>query len=264
MKITNQSGFKNLSQSIQTAHQKKQAELKKASKQFEAIFLNYMMKSMRETIPKAGLLKEGLANNIYTSMFDSYLSEKASAHQSLGLASMIYKQLSGRLQMKPENIKLDSHIRPLQRPEGQTDQFKKLSLPAGFKKLEPIIQRAGKTFGVDPDLIRSVIYHESAGNSQAVSPEGAKGLMQLMDATARDMGVENVWDPAENIFAGTRYLKSLMNRYGGDEVLALASYNAGPGNVEKYGGIPPFAETKTYVKRVMQRYLAFKLRTPSI
>ena len=259
MKVTDHASFKNLSQSIKNDQQKKQAELKKAAKQFESLFLNYMLKSMRETVPKGGLFKEGIANDIYTSMFDSYLSEKASSHQSMGLANMIYKQLSGRLQMNPEEIKVDKATNPLQ-PTGQKVQgFKKMSMPERFRKLNPIIQKAGEKFGVDPDLIRSVIYHESGLDPEAVSPSGAKGLMQLMDNTAGEMGVKNVWDPAENIIGGTRYLKSLLNRYGGDEVLALASYNAGPGNVEKYHGVPPFSETKRYVKRVMQGYLAFKL-----
>jgi len=259
MKIADHTSFKNLSQSIQNEQQKKQAELKKAAKQFESLFLNYMLKSMRETVPKDGLFKEGIADDIYTSMFDSYLSEKVSSHQSMGLANMIYKQLSGRLHMNPEEIKINKTAKPLPRTEQKAQEFKKLSMPERFQKLNPIIEKASETFGVDPDLIRSVIYNESGLNPEAVSPSGAKGLMQLMDSTADKMGVKNVWDPAENIIGGTRYLKSLLTRYDGDEVLALASYNAGPGNVEKYHGVPPFSETKRYIKRVMQGYLAFKL-----
>jgi len=259
MKVTNPTKLNNLSQSINTDQQKKQAELRKAAKEFESLFLNYMLKSMRETVPKGGLFKEGIADDIYTSMFDSYLSEKASAHQSMGLANMIYKQLSGRLHMNPEEIKSDETMKSIRASGQKVQEFKKLSVPERFRKLDPIIQEAGETFGVDPDLIRSIIYHESGFNPEAVSSRGAKGLMQLMDTTASEMGVKNVWDPAENIFGGTRYLKSLLNRYGGDEVLALASYNAGPGNVEKYRGVPPFSETKRYLKRVMQGYLAFKL-----
>lgn len=259
MKVTDNTSFKNLSQSIQNDQQKKQAELKKAAKEFESLFLNYMLKSMRETVPKGGLFKEGIANDIYTSMFDSYLSEKASAHQSMGLANMIYKQLSGRLRMNPEDIKTGTAVKSIQNSDHQVHELKKLSIPERLKKLNPIIQKAGEKFDVDPDLIRSVVYHESGLDPEAVSPTGAKGLMQLMDSTATEMGVNNIWDPAENIFGGTRYLKLLLNRYNGDEVLALASYNAGPGNVEKYHGVPPFLETKRYVKRVMQGYLAFKL-----
>lgn len=161
--------------------------------------------------------------------------------------------------MNPEEIKARKNVKSIPLTEPKAQEFKKLSMPERFQKLNPIIQKAGETFGVDPDLIRSVIYHESGLNPGAVSPSGAKGLMQLMDATADEMGVKNVWDPTENIIAGTRYLKSLLTRYDGDEVLALASYNAGPGNVEKYHGVPPFSETKQYVKRVMQGYLAFKL-----
>ena len=263
MKVSHSSKISPIQKNRENSLQERQRKLQKAAKQCEGLFLNYMLKTMRETVPKTGLFKEGVADDIYNSMFDSYLSEKASASQSLGLASMIYKQLSGRLTMKPEDVQLKEAIHSLEQTARQPS-FKKISLPERMKKIEPIIQKAAARFGVDADLIRSVIVNESAGVPEAVSSKGAKGLMQLMDATAKEMGVKNIWDPVENIFGGTRYLKMLLDRFSGDEVLAVSSYNAGPGNVEKYGGIPPFKETKTYVKRVMQRYLAFKLQSESI
>lgn len=115
---------------------------------------------------------------------------------------------------------------------------------------DEIIEDAAGKNGVDPDLVRAVVRAESGFRKDAVSRTGAQGLMQLMPATAASLGVSDPFDPAQNIEGGTRYLKSQIDRFGSTE-LALAAYNAGPGNVVKYGGVPPFNETKNYVSRVM-------------
>jgi soluble lytic murein transglycosylase-like protein len=110
---------------------------------------------------------------------------------------------------------------------------------------------AAKRHHVDPSLIQAVIAQESGGHPRAISSKGAKGLMQLMDGTAREMGVKDSMNPTENILGGTRYLRALLDRFDGDVSLALASYNAGAGAVERYGGIPPYPETQRYVEHVL-------------
>ncbi|WP_429763547.1 lytic transglycosylase domain-containing protein [Acinetobacter towneri] len=117
-----------------------------------------------------------------------------------------------------------------------------------------IIQQAAQQHGVSEGLIKAVMHTESGFNVNARSPVGAQGLMQLMPATARRFNVSNAYDPHENIMAGAKYLAWLLKRFNGNTTLALAGYNAGEGNVAKYGGVPPFRETQDYVRRVTSRY----------
>jgi hypothetical protein len=116
--------------------------------------------------------------------------------------------------------------------------------------LEPFIQEAAALHGVSPDLVRAVVQTESQFNPLAVSPVGAQGLMQLMPNTAKSVGLDDPFDPRQNVIAGAKYLSMMLERFNGNTALALAGYNAGPNNVKRYRGIPPFRETRGYVKKI--------------
>lgn len=118
------------------------------------------------------------------------------------------------------------------------------------ERFEALIQEAATKYNLKPELIRAVVRAESAFNPNAVSRVGAQGLMQIMPALAKDMGVTDPLDPRQNIMAGARYLRQLLDSHRGNIALTLASYNAGPGNVRRYKGIPPFKETRNYVKKI--------------
>ena len=134
-----------------------------------------------------------------------------------------------------------------------------IAVPAN-QAYDDIIDEAAVEYDLDPDLIRAVMQAESAFHPFAVSRAGAEGLMQLMPELATEMEVSNSFDPRENIMGGARYLKRLLDYHDGNIDLALASYNAGPGNVQRYGGVPPFRETRRYVKTIKGILAARKKR----
>lgn len=181
----------------------------------------------------------------------------------------VYKQKDGTIKFTtkkpPESVKSIEF-------KGRESNFSYYTVRVGFPhrglrppkklitdKFTNEIKEAAEKHNIPESLIRAVIHIESAFNPKAVSPKGARGLMQLMPDTARDLGVKNSFAAHENIHGGTRYLAWLLKRYKGNTAIALAAYNAGPGAVEAYGGIPPYAETRAYVKNVLalkDRYAA--------
>jgi len=201
--------------------------LKRACQDFEALMVAQMLKTMRpaeEAGEEPGGLSLGSANPLQE-MFDWELARILARQSPLGIAEELLERLSQAQGEEPA-------------PHQSADW-------------DELIARQSSAQGVDPNLVRAVVTVESGGDPAAVSPQGAKGLMQLMDSTAAAVGVRHPFDPEENIRGGVAYLKQLLGRYQGDIKLALAAYNAGPGAVDRYGGIPPYSETREYVQRVL-------------
>ncbi len=154
----------------------------------------------------------------------------------------------GYVDLAPSGIQGYEKEEPLPSPpSAAADTSVQPSLPS-------LLSDAGNRHGLDPALLKSMIATESNFNPRAVSPKGARGLMQLMPGTADLLGVKDLFSAAENVQGGALYIRSLLERYQGDLAKALAAYNAGPAKVDRYGGIPPYAETENYVRRVITRF----------
>jgi Rod binding domain-containing protein len=239
----------------------------KASRGFEAIFINLMLKQMKQAMLSKNEDNEsdiGFGADTLESYADMLFSEEvAKIGKGIGIADAIYQNFTGEslpamsVQHLPSNVptsinqNLDYPKKILENNINSTGNFidrvnKRLS---NYSK---IISEASKKFNIPENIIKAVITTESAGIETARSPVGAKGLMQLMDGTATELGVRNPFEPYQNIMGGTKYLRQMLDTFGGNFQLALAAYNAGPRNVMKYGDIPPFPETQQYIKKVMR------------
>lgn len=239
-------------------------QIRKVAREFETLFSSMMLKAMRRTVGENSLIPQSTGEEIFTGMLDDEYSKMMSSTSSIGLADLIIKEIER--QENPDNALSElrnigkhnpwaSDPRFLPRTSGMIDATATPStsrtLSSKVSKWDDLISRAGKIHGVDKNLISAIVVQESGGNHLALSPKGAKGLMQLMDTTAADMGVKQPFSPWANISGGTKYLRQMLDRFNGNEQLALASYNAGPGAVERYGTIPPYPETQNYVKSVL-------------
>jgi len=234
------------------------AKLQKATKDFESLLVGYMLKSMRGTVQKSGMEKDDFGGDMMESMFDMQFAQYISGNSNLGLGQMLYKQLTG--EDLPKGAAHQSYTLPpastvTANKAGSAPPAQPLTPPAQVQKrvesYGDTIQAAAQKYGVDANLIKAVMASESGGKPFARSAKNAKGLMQLVDSTAADMGVKNVWNPQQNIFGGAKYLKELIDKFQGNLPSAVASYNAGPSAVEKQGGVPAIKETKEYVARVL-------------
>jgi soluble lytic murein transglycosylase-like protein len=251
-------------------------KLKKAAFDFQALLINQMLQSMRENEFKdEEEVSSGYGEDTMTGLFDMQLSSSLSKNSKFGLAEMIYENLTG------EKISSDVTInnkQTIETPKKNTSETTDTVSQANKNKLsnysvnvfdvinkyDTLINSSAEAQNVDPDLIKAIIAAESNGNPKAVSKAQAKGLMQLIDGTAKSMGVKNVFNPSDNINGGTKYFGSLMEKYNGNVKMALAAYNAGPGAVDKYNGIPPYKETQNYVNKVLNYYSVMKAKQQEI
>jgi soluble lytic murein transglycosylase-like protein len=179
--------------------------------------------------------------------------------RSLFIAAMIMGVALVSNGNKPNPMVMNPQILSKMRPASQTEQRPP---SVSGRKAEHlyhifIIQTASQ-HQIDPALIKAIIMAESGYNTKAVSKKGAKGLMQLMPGTAQSLGVEDIFNPHQNITGGVQYFKQMVNRFNGDVKLALAAYNAGSRNVRNYNGVPPFKATHSYIKKVFKYYQIYK------
>src|SRR6185369_5961609 len=151
----------------------------------------------------------------------------------------------------PTDSRFKVFMRDIKKDHKLRTAFKLPGFARNPAEFEPIISSCSRQYGVDSSLVKAVIHAESGYNPSAVSPKGAQGLMQLMPKTAQGLKVADSLNPSDNIRGGVRYLKFLLDTFKGDESLALAAYNSGLGSVAKYGGIPPYQETRNYVTKVL-------------
>ena len=282
-----------------------EAALTKAAEEFEGLFLNLLLKSMRSTVIESDLTDSGGGMATYREMLDQELAGQLAGTGGLGVKDMILQRYLPLLQEQAgtgdggdASAPVPTPARPAVRraleaygarppqpaaaPAESTTAAPAPTAPAApdtlaqraaragtavadtLRTYGPAIEAAAAATGVDRELILAVMVKESSGRPDAVSAKGARGLMQLMPATAAEMGVTDPADPAQNIMGGARYLAWLQERYGDDLPLVLAGYNAGPGHVERAGrAVPEFRETQDYVQRVGGLYAELRADAPN-
>lgn len=254
-------------------------KLTEACKNFEALLTQRMLNAMFKSTDFSSQFGDGAGGEFFAEMFTGNIAKEAADKNNFGLAEQMLAQITRKHNLSPDALlkirelsssdRLTTHPQVksvANEPKSQMEILEKFSTnhnlsPDKISRYDSIIDIQSEKQGVDSALIKAVIKNESNGNHKAVSSAGAKGLMQLMDSTAADLGVDNSFHPEQNIAGGTKYLKMMLEKYDNNLPKAIAAYNAGPGNVDKYKGIPPFAETQAYVKKVMSDFKKYSQLT---
>lgn len=227
-------------------------------------YVNYANKVQTPTISKnIDTIYPPGANNVQS--FEKILSTTKQTNfgslllnpNSLNVNADIYTdKTNGNVEnFGTDNIINSTLLRALKEVEDAKQDFSKPAATNNKAQLLNMINKVARENGVDEKLVQAVIKQESGFNANAKSKAGAIGLMQLMPATAKAMGVKDPYNATQNVEGGVKYLKSLLNKYNGNIILSLAAYNAGPNAVDKYSGVPPYKETQNYVKNILANYL---------